>query len=244
LTSEELARRAAKVCSCGHKLVVLVAAALLLVACGGGDDAEDEPTSVGLGVEDPATTTSAPTTPQTTVSVSPAPTAPAVTPAPGPVVANRADRDIEGWRLSIVVADKTTFGPDESMTLELTFANISDETLHTDSAQNLHFGIVDGSGEFVWTDQACGGTAADMPDESHVALELGPGESGRFVERYPTSDPGGAQCRLPPGRYGVVGQLDWCPPESLQHYEGRSSVCDPAAVQPLLSAPVAVEITA
>ena len=229
-----------------RKLVgAVVATALLVVGCGdGGDDAGDEPASVGLD-EGPTTSSTTSSTATASTAAIPAPSSTAAAASP-PVVANRSDPELERWRLTLVVADASSFRSDESITLELTFVNLADEVQYVDSAQNVHFAILDDAGEAVWTDQSCGGSTEDAPGEHHLALEFAHGESGRFVERYPVSRSTGdadEECRVPPGRYRVIGQVAWCPPETVQHFDGRGSVCDEAAVRPLVSNPVAIEIT-
>jgi len=232
------------------RCLVATSLVLTLASCAARRSDDGEPT-VGAAFDTTSSTTveRAETAPAAAPSAAPTTTQPPAPAAAKSRVANRSQRDIDGWRLVLVVADKTKFAAHEPITFELSFTNISSGTEYTDAAQNRHFGLMNEAGTFVWTDQSCGGSNEDAPGETHAATASQPGESGRFVDRYPISQSaeavGAPSCWLPPGRYAAVGELDTCPKESLQdasYKDLHASVCRPEAVKPLLSDPVGLEI--
>ena len=239
-----------------RRLVAVVCAVVALSACSGGPEPEqDGPVDIGAGVDLDATSTTV--VRKAVVVATPPPTATKAAPpdtATVPArtrVANRSDRDVDGWHLTLVVADKTTFGPTDPMLFELSFTNVSSSTLYTDAAQKLHFGLLTEDGTYVWTDQFCGGAVHDDPGETHAATPTEPQESGRFVGRYPISESaaamGARECRLPPGRYFAVGALDTCPRETLEevsYKDNHGYLCHEDQERSLVSDPVPIEITA
>ncbi|MEN3272627.1 MAG: hypothetical protein V7636_1388 [Actinomycetota bacterium] len=241
-----------------RRLVAVVCAVVALAACGGGhESSQNGPVNVGAGVDlDAASTTTSVVERREVVAVAvppPRSSVSAVTePTPPPArVANRSDRDVDGWHLTLVVADTTSFGPSEPITFELRFTNVSTSTLYTDAAQKLHFGLLTEDGKYVWTDQSCGGAVQDDPGEVHAATATEPQESGRFVGRYPISESAAAmgahECRLGPGRYLAVGALDTCPRETLEevsYKDNHGYLCHPDQERSIVSDPVPIEITA
>ncbi|MEA3054739.1 MAG: hypothetical protein QOD30_171 [Actinomycetota bacterium] len=245
-----------------HRRLVAVACALVaLSACGDGhQSSQNGPVNIGAGVDLDSTSTTRTAVRASAVTsddvAAPTQAAPTPTPEPAPAptatrVANRSDREVDGWHLTLVVADRTTFGPADPIMFELSFTNVSASTRYTDAAQKLHFGLLTADGKYVWTDQSCGGAERDDPGETHAATPTEPHESGRFVGRYPISESaaamGAPECRLAPGRYLAVGALDTCPRETLEevsYKDNHGYLCHPDQERSLVSDPVPIEITA
>ena len=162
-------------------------------------------------------------------------------------MANRTIReDPSGWRLTLVVADKTTFTSDEDITLELSFANASSGPLVYNSGQTRFFGIYAAGSEAnpEWTTETCQPEYGAPKGTFNAGVTMQPGEGGRFVGTYPAgqSVKQRQSCRLPPGSYLATGYLDWCPPGTTSRPNGGGEACDPNRVQRVAAEPLAITI--
>ena len=199
----------------------LVAAALLLVACG-GDDAEDEPTrsAGGLGLGDDHGPLRArrrrPSLPHRRHR-------PGATSAPAPVVANRADATL---RMAALHRRSRQADVRARRTNDLR-AHVPEHLrrdAHTDSARTSTSGSSMPRRDGVDRSELYG-AAGDVPGEVAVALAHATVNQAASSSATPAMRSAAAS-----RRYGVAGQLDWCP-GIAPAYEGRGSVCDPAAIR-------------
>jgi hypothetical protein len=221
---------------------------LALGACGGGADAGGRSGTVVYGDPDATTTTAS-------TARAPAAAAGDAGPQRGTTVANRTERlDASGVFLVLVASGATTFRTTDRVTFELAFENRSGRTFVHDSNQDLRFALYRKLGgartEVAWSNRECRASLGELDEDKPVTgiLELGPGESGSFVDDYPTKatseqgfGPDPDQCRVTPGDYLLVGFLDWCPDETLKRsdYNG-APYCDREKVQQLRSSPLAL----
>lgn len=168
-----------------------------------------------------------------------------------PTVANRTERlDASGIQLTLVAADATTFKRTDTITFELTFTNKSSEMRYHHPNQQIRFGLfrLDG-GEWKqeWVNTECAPSNDDALTTGPI--ELPPGEQGRFVDEYPVKgdfyaghDPN--SCRVPAGKYSLLGYLEWCPEATMKRgeYDGKP-YCDADVAERIAAKPLAITIT-
>jgi len=225
---------------------VVVASA---TACGrfarsGEERAQPEPedVAVGEGIEEAQ---GGPTTAPTVPGGAPAPTVPGVSAPAGPaaptLAANqRATEHPDGWRIVLTVDGPLRYSTSADIALQVEAENVGSQPLRYDPNDLTNFALRRvGTTQVVWTDGSC--RPARTPDALQTrAQTLQPSEHVSFVDHYP-GPPDQAErdrCRVPSGRWEVVGYVTACPEGSLDTRER----CDRTKTRQVTSPPLEITI--
>lgn len=157
-----------------------------------------------------------------------------------------------GLRLILTVSGRLRYSADSDLVFSLVVRNMGRAPVRYDSNQDLSFAMyADGHSEPAWTDRTCDWKLRYGAPPQTGPLQLEPGEEVSFVEEYPVG-PGGRNvdvgpdpdsCRVPPGRYRVVGFVDHCPDAAIRHSEHNGMpYCERSAVDRIASRPLTIEI--
>lgn len=191
-------------------------ALMVLAGCGSTGDPEDvgagDDITVGGGVvvqeEQPGATrppgSEAPTRGDTAPPPPPGEVSPHPTDASGQPIRNTTIRQADGLVLQLTVDQ--TVGYEGDLVIDLVVTNQRDEAIDYDPAPPEGAYVVDEGGAVVWTNGRCAG----VPEVGSYQT-LAPEETVRLTFQLERDGGGNQSCALPAGRYGVVGQLFWCP---------------------------------